>query len=369
MLNRVKRILGYIRLHSEEGSKSKARQLWEIFLLAVKLRLSPLEYEAYGFFLKKKSWPVMLTYLSNHEVTVKLRRPLYDSRFLVILNNKLLFNRFYSSFGFPMAKLYGFLNQESGFLPDGTPLTSQDELGAWLSGTQVKEMFIKPVGGLQGFNALVIKDIDGGNFLACGGSSCSKWTAEDLYNHLFRDVPAEKFYFPGYIFEQLIKQHPSLGRINPSSVNTCRILTLKSKDGTIDTPFAFMRFGRAGNHVDNMNQGGVAAAIDMETGALHKGAYNPKWEVGWTSVHPDSGAAIEGFQVPHWEEAKKLAVRAAAVMPGIKSIGWDIAISGEGPLLVEGNSSWNPITLQQVNQGLLTPGNREIFHQYGLKLR
>jgi hypothetical protein len=311
----------------------------------------------------------MLTYLSNYEVTVKLRRPLYDKKFIVILNNKMLFNRFYGSLGFPLPKLYGYLNKEAGFLPDGAPLTTQAELAAWFSRTKAKELFIKPAEGLQGFNVMVIKSIEKGSFLACEGSSCTKWSAEDLYRHLFKDCTSKQLFFPGYIIEQLIKQHPSIDQINASSVNTCRILTVKDPDGRVDISFAFMRFGRAGKIIDNRSQGGLAAGIDVETGVVQKASYNPKWGVQWSSVHPDSGAPIEGFEVPYWAEVKELAARAAAVTPGIKTIGWDIAVTEDGPVLIEGNSSWTILAIQQASGGLMTPKYKELFNRYGLRFR
>lgn len=366
MLSKAKRFIGNTQLHREEGSKSRIRQLWEILLLAIRHRFSPVEYEAYGFFHKKKDRACMRTYLSNYEVSIKVRRPLYDKTFLIILNNKLIFNRFFSSFGLPLPKLYGFLDPQSGFRPDGTPLRTRQEFSAWLSETDEKQMFVRPVGGLKGSSILAIKDINDGQ-LICEGGPGREWTAGGLYDYLLADTSPQ--YFPGFLFEELVKQHPQLTKLNSSSVNTCRILTIKRKDAGIEMPMAYFRIGRKGSVVDNFSQGGVAAGVNMETGLLKRGTLNPRKGLTWASSHPDSGTAIEGFQIPYWEETKKLAAMAAAVIPGIRTVGWDVAITAGGPLLIEGNSSWNPITMQQANEGLLTPTIREIFGQYGLNLR
>jgi Sugar-transfer associated ATP-grasp len=37
-------------------------------------------------------------------------------------------------------------------------------------------------------------------------------------------------------------------------------------------------------------------------------------------------AVFENFTIPHFKEAKELAIQAARVMPDLRLIGWDIAI-------------------------------------------
>jgi hypothetical protein len=41
--------------------------------------------------------------------------------------------------------------------------------------------------------------------------------------------------------------------------------------------------------------------------------------------------------LPHWDEVKALAVRAHAAFAGRLMIGWDIAITEDGPVVIEGN--------------------------------
>jgi hypothetical protein len=56
--------------------------------------------------------------------------------------------------------------------------------------------------------------------------------------------------------------------------------------------------------------------------------------------HPDSGAPIEGFALPYWREVRELAITAHRTFPAMVSVGWDIAITASGPVLVEGNAVW-----------------------------
>lgn len=53
-------------------------------------------------------------------------------------------------------------------------------------------------------------------------------------------------------------------------------------------------------------------------------------------VHPDSGTVIPGFQIPRWDEAKQLAIGLAQVTNN-RYTGWDLALTDEGWVMVEGN--------------------------------
>jgi glutathione synthase/RimK-type ligase-like ATP-grasp enzyme len=55
--------------------------------------------------------------------------------------------------------------------------------------------------------------------------------------------------------------------------------------------------------------------------------------------HPNTGAAIVGRQLPQWEEIKALAVQAHRAFDDRVIVGWDIGVTDQGPLVVEGNSS------------------------------
>ena len=54
--------------------------------------------------------------------------------------------------------------------------------------------------------------------------------------------------------------------------------------------------------------------------------------------HPDTGVRFEGHAVPFYEEAVALCRRAhLALVPDLFLIGWDVAITPRGPLILEPN--------------------------------
>jgi hypothetical protein len=96
-----------------------------------------------------------------------------------------------------------------------------------------------------------------------------------------------------------------------------------------------------GNHVvDNFHAGGIAAAINLETGLLGPASnLGADASLGWLDTHPNSGAAIRGRPVPDWVQLAPFVERAHQVFSERVLIGWDVAVTAQGPMLVEANGS------------------------------
>ena len=136
------------------------------------------------------------------------------------------------------------------------------------------------------------------------------------------------------ILEEIVIQHPALASLCPTSVNTCRIATLlgEKQQGIV---YAFLRIGN-GKVMDNVDCGGMAARIDVETGRILTVGADKQ---GNTFLkHPMTDTRIVGFQIPFWEEAKRMCMEASQVIPQMGFIAWDVAITKDGPTFIEGNS-------------------------------
>ena len=136
------------------------------------------------------------------------------------------------------------------------------------------------------------------------------------------------------VLEEPIVQSEEIARFHPSSVNTLRLATAV-KDGQAHLLFSFLRLGRGGSVVDNGASGGILCPIDLDTGLV----IGPgQTETGYVFLlHPDSGLQIVGFHIPRWEEAKALALELALVSPTQRYVGWDLALTPDGWVMVEGN--------------------------------
>ncbi len=136
--------------------------------------------------------------------------------------------------------------------------------------------------------------------------------------------------------EELIAQSPETAKFHPSSVNTVRMPVLIDVEGAPRVFHPFFRIGRGGSSVDNAGAGGVFAGVDPMTGVCSSLAVD---EVAKTyALHPDSGLSIPGFAIPRWDEAVELAKRLTVEAEGYRFIGWDLALTEGGWVVVEGNS-------------------------------
>lgn len=135
------------------------------------------------------------------------------------------------------------------------------------------------------------------------------------------------------LVEEFLTQHPEMSRLYPESVNTMRIVTYVDPHDDIHVLARVLKIGNGGN-IDNYSGGGMYTMLDEQGHALHA-AYDGDGTV--YEVHPATHVRFADFQVPMFDEviefAKKLAVR----VPEMPYIGWDIALTPNGPVVIEGN--------------------------------
>ena len=180
---------------------------------------------------------------------------------------------------------------------------------------------------LDGKNTVFVKPLEGSS-----GQGIEKYTAPDWTD---MDAFASKVRAVGkYVIEEGIVQHPRMAALNPGSVNTVRISTLigDKKEGIV---YAFLRIGN-GKIMDNVDCGGMAARVDLDSGRLLTVAAD---KAGNTfTKHPITGTEIIDFQLPCFEEAKAMCLEAMRMVPSMRYVAWDVALTEQGPTLIEGNS-------------------------------
>lgn len=149
-------------------------------------------------------------------------------------------------------------------------------------------------------------------------------------------------YKKGYtLFESFIEQHIDLKQIYPNSVNTLRIITFLNKRNEIEIWATLLRLG-LDKSVDNFSAGGLSANIDINSGIINSlvRLKDPFHKTGYDR-HPVTGIKITGIQIPYWNEIIAMIKKAALEVPEVRTVGWDIAITPDGPTLIEGNDNWD----------------------------
>lgn len=262
-----------------------------------------------------------------------------------ILRNKLYFSFFAGALGINAGNNKGVIKGNITFVPEEQSDISTYTFLQSLSG----DFIFKPVDGECGNEIHLLKALDG-----------MFWENSVSLTY---DELLEKLQTDNWLVQEVVKQHPVLASLHPQSLNTMRLVTIRDiNNGEIKTFPSILRIGTGDSVVDNTSQGGIAVAVDLQTGKLSKyGYYKPGYGTR-TEIHPDTGIRFFEFTIPYFEEAKKQALKLHAMLPTVQSIGWDIAIGENGPIFIEGNDNWE-INGPQICNGPL----KNLFYQLSIK--
>lgn len=155
-----------------------------------------------------------------------------------------------------------------------------------------------------------------------------------------------------YIIEKGLTQHEALNQINPHCVNTLRVISL-NRNGEIKIPSCILRMGVDKSYKDNASNGGIFVNYDIKSNKLDKVATKFIYK-GGTSLHshPETKYVFKDKKLPYPDKVVSLVIRAAKVFPDRYIIGWDIAYTPEGPMIIEGNTNPCPVGMQIALRGL-----------------
>lgn len=234
---------------------------------------------------------------------------------------------FFKGLGLPTPEVFGFVSGKRGML-EGCPFSGEAAALFAMLDRHEKPVVIKPFGGGHGHGFDLLVD-----WSAQRRTLMLKRKGEVAIDDFLHSVASDP---EGLIFQSYIEQHPELSKFSKTSVNTLRVLTTLTETGNVEFPAVILKMATGETLVDNVGAGGIAAHVDLRTGKLSTGFVWPGKEL--YDRHPGSDVPIKGFQVPFWREALELAALAHRNLTSARSLGWDVAITRTGPLLVEMNS-------------------------------
>jgi len=191
------------------------------------------------------------------------------------------------------------------------------------------DFVIKPAKGSGGGGIVVIagRDESNQNWLGVNGAV---YSVDDLRKHI-SDIIFGIYSFGLHdeaIIEERVQQHSDVDRISPYGLADVRMIICQHKP-----VLAMIRLAtKESNGTANLHQGAVGAGINITTGMTQHATQEGRS----ISVHPDSGVELIGVTLPFWKDVVDAGIRIARKSP-LKYIGVDIAISKDGPRLLEIN--------------------------------
>jgi hypothetical protein len=221
-----------------------------------------------------------------------------------------------------------------------------------------RDLFAKPVCGRGGRGA-ERWDYDGDRYCSPSG--------ETLAESQFLDRLAAQSASTPRLVQPRLTNCEALADINNGALSTIRVVSCLDEQDRPEVVAAAMRMAVGDNHsIDNFHAGGVAAAVDIASGELGQASnMGVDARLGWLDRHPTSGARICGRILPQWEQTLRLAERAHRAFGDRVVIGWDIAVTPDGPIVVEGNGAPDLDIIQRTRRsGLATTRLAELMSHH-----
>jgi hypothetical protein len=256
---------------------------------------------------------------------VGLYRALYsgdperERRAGLLMRDKIGFHEFCTEHGLATPRLYVAVANGEIIWKDSAALPEQD-------------LFVKLQTGKGGRDA-ELWTWRGGSYVDASGHRLPPAEFADHLRSMSRGAPR--------LVQECLANHPDLADLTAGALSTMRMYTVRDESGAPEHIFSMLRMSQiADSPVDNVHRGGIAAAVDAATGTLGKATDSDKLaRTGWLDTHPVTGARIEGRAVPFWAEAVELVLAAHRQLEPPEIVGWDVAITEQGPQLIEANKS------------------------------
>lgn len=268
----------------------------------------------------------------SREARTRLQARVNDPSAGPDVDDKARFYRLCEAAGLPIPKTLGILHTtgtRAEHAPDsGTPHIGIDRLpdGSFVA---------KPAWGMKGKGILFFEK-RGADFLVDG---------KTLDVHGFTAVAEEYAATDFLIVQHRLRAHPDLAAISRSeAVQSVRIVTYLDDEARPHILFARFKFIRRGNNVDNFSDGqtgNLIADVNLTTGRITRTLKKVAGEFGLKPVreHPDSGKSLF-ITLPFWQETVGIAATGAARFGALRALAWDIALTPDGPVILEANQDW-----------------------------
>lgn len=354
MKNKILEYISYARIISRENQKSFFLTLLELLYCRYFLVMAPEDYNTFSFCRKnKKEWR---NYIRKREMD-QLQKSVNLEEHRIVADDKFLFYQKCKKSQIPTPEIYAILGKYGDKAQRVEIFETPGQLNAFLASRKDREFIFKWKNGSYGqhilavtFDGMKIRNLGDGRVMSC----------DELFNFYCQNNKVA-------VIQDKLKMHDSLMALAPNgALATIRVVTFIGKDGDVIVPFAFIRFPTGRNIHDNFSHGksgNLISNIDPHTGALDE-AYG-KAPNGLRIIkyehHPESNVKLKGMTLPFWREVIEIAHRAAIQFLPLRTLGWDIAITSKGVLVIETNWHYDPDVHQVAMDRGIRHESRKIF--------
>ena len=328
------------------ASKYPLRQRFKIsvdYLSLFRLKgITKEEYYDFGFDKQSKSFRDSFLGLHEQRFYLDYLNPI---KYYSLARNKYLAHKVLGAAGIRQSELYCYYQPEAHYKNNAECASNLKDVIHILKSKRVDSCVIKTTESSHGDNVWVISKIE--------------YKSGDL---IMRRFDGEKVLLSSIlknealIFESVVHQTSQFASFNESSVNTVRFMTTLWPDGSAKVFATFVKIGRCGKCVDNAGGGGnVDVCVDTDSGELKYAIqFDGLQRIREIECHPDNGCRLNGVVIENWQKTIEEVIQFQQAFPFCKAAGWDIAITDDGPVVIEVNDFWD-----RVGQCFIRHGWRE----------
>ncbi|QDT13680.1 sugar-transfer associated ATP-grasp domain-containing protein [Planctomycetes bacterium K23_9] len=318
-------------------AKKAGRGMFGIFLEIAKLRygkgkLTLEEYFMYELYDDTRYSPeAKRTFLSQHNMML-------DSPWRLVAKDKPVLTAMLSGLGLPVPETQA-LYHANRTVGGAIALRNQNDIHRFLRKQAQYPMFGKPFDRACSLGTARISGYDASSDTVTIGDD-SVVTVEK-FTEMIQSMGQD------YLFQTLMLPHSSISKLIGPSVSSVRMFVITDKDGSSLFRAAW-KIPATVNSADNFwRVGNILAGIDVETGKIGRTLTRTEKGTEPIASHPVTGAQFDGMVFPMWEQMKETVLAAAVNLPGCSFQGWDVALTDQGPVIVElEGDGGNPIMEQ-----------------------
>jgi hypothetical protein len=298
-----------------QATKRAPGALWA----AIRHNILPSEYYAYGLWLHERRINVD-SYLYSNEASrlfKVLNQPLYPDP----IGDKLVFYQMCKAHAIPTPPVLAV------FAPAGVLIDFQ------LSRVPQHDLFVKAAMGKGSHHERL--RWDGTHFQSNRGC---RLEPEDLRTYLVDWARTKN----RILLVQPVLLNHSILRVEPNgALATVRLVTGRSYNGRVTPIFAFVLFGLGDQITAHSNR---IALIDVESGRLMPSP--PRDSPGLSMYQYRQTDSEEPWVLPNWEDMLSCVTAAHHMCSNFVFVGWDVAFTQLGGMILEGNANWDAAAYQ-----------------------
>lgn len=340
---KISRVVARSRLAALHYGVAWPSVLSRVVRLRLRERFRPKESFLWGLADPRRSQAEIDRYVSRS--TLYRLQAVHNPRSLSYLTeNKRVFYAFCRGAEIPIPELYAVLHLDGGYcLGDGARLLAGRAAWHEYFAEQAPERFvIKPARGVYARGLRVLtRSADGHGFVEPGGRELG---IDDLLDALSADRR-----YSSFVVQETLVNDPELRRLSGSqALQTVRAVTLVDEKRRPRLLFACCKVINSDHLSDNFDygtSGNLLADVDLESGRLRqaRGRHESGFGLHTHDRHPRTDVPFDDFVLPHWPATRRAVEEAAVKFLPLRTIGWDVAITPEGPSIIEGNVWWDPL--------------------------